>query len=84
VNYPDGPSFFDRLDGRYFLSERYSSQSRDYYNNPHIGIESLIDYRDLIDHTIMPYENASAIDYLYWQQENGSSICGYCKGRFRR
>ena len=80
VNYSEGPSFFDRLDGRYFLSETYSNQSRDYYNNPHIGIESIIDYMDLIEHTITPYENASTVDYLYWQQINGSNMCGYCKG----
>ncbi|MFZ2456612.1 MAG: hypothetical protein WAX07_09065 [Candidatus Altiarchaeia archaeon] len=81
-NYSDGPSFFDRLDGRYNLSERYSNQSREYYNNPSIGIETLIDYSDLIDHNIIPYENTSTIDYLYWQNVNGHSLCGYCKGPY--
>lgn len=81
-NYSEGPSFFDRLDGRYNLSERYSNQSRDYYGNPHIGIETLIDYSNLIDHVITPKENASSIDYLYWQDINASSICGYCKGPY--
>jgi hypothetical protein len=82
ANYSDGPSYFDRLDGRYYLSEKYSNQSRDYYNNPHIGMESLIDYSDLTDHTIIPYENATTIDYLYWQQINGTNLCGYCKGPY--
>jgi hypothetical protein len=82
LNYTEGPSYFDRLDGRYNLSEKYSNQSRDYYNNPHIGIESLIDYSDLIDHAIIPYENATTIDYLYWQQINGTNMCGYCKGPY--
>jgi hypothetical protein len=82
VNYSEGPSFFDRLDGRYYLSEKYSNQSRDYYNNPHIGIESLIDYSDLIEHTITPYENASTIDYMYWQNISASNLCGYCKGPY--
>ena len=81
-NYTEGPSYFDRLDGRYNLSEKYSNQSRDYYNNPHIGIESLIDYSDLTDHAIIPYENATTIDYLYWQQINGTNMCGYCRGPY--
>jgi hypothetical protein len=82
MNYSDGPSYFDRLDGRYYLSEKYSNQSRDYYGNPHIGIESVIEYSDLRDHTILPYENASTIDYLYWQQIYGWNISGYCKGPY--
>jgi len=82
ANYSEGPSYFDRLDGRYYLSEKYSNQSREYYNNPHIGIESLIEYSDLIEHTITPYENASTIDYLYWQNINGTNMCGYCKGPY--
>ena len=82
TNYSEGPSYFDRLDGRYFLSDKYSNQSRDYYNNSHIGMESLIDYSDLTDHAIIPYENATTIDYLYWQQINGTNMCGYCKGLY--
>jgi len=31
-NVTDGPSFFDRLDGTYELSTKYSNQSRDYFN----------------------------------------------------
>ena len=80
INYSNGPSFFDRLDGRYNLSERYMNQSREYFDNPFIGIETLVDPYELMDHTIIPYENATWIDYLYWRNINGSEVCGICGG----
>mgnify|MGYP000041112746 FL=1 len=79
VNYTNGPSFFDRLDGNYNLSEKYQNQSREYFNNSLIGIETLVDIYELMDHNIVPHANATWIDYLYWREVNGSEVCGVCK-----
>lgn len=82
-NYSNGPSFFDRLDGTYNLSEKYQNQSKKYFNNSLIGIETLVDPYELMDHGIIPYQNATWIDYLYWKNINGSEVCGVCsKGAF--
>ncbi|MBN2250892.1 MAG: hypothetical protein JW724_02305 [Candidatus Altiarchaeota archaeon] len=77
-NHPRGPSFFDRLDGTSNLSEKYVNQSIEHFNNEYIGIETIIDFYELVDHNIAPYGNATWIDYLYWNQVNGSSACGIC------
>jgi len=83
-NYSDGPSFLDRLDGSYNLSERYKSQSLEYFNNPSIGLETLIDPSDLYDlekyYGIIRYQNATSIDYLYWKNISGDRVCGICDG----
>ncbi len=73
-----GPSFFDRLDGMNNLSAKYVNQSTDNYRNPNIGIETIIDYNELVNHEIDTVENATWIDYLYWKQVNGTDVCGVC------
>ena len=50
----------------------------EYFNNSHIGIETLVDVYEFLSYSITPYENATWIDYLYWQDINGSEICGVC------
>ena len=82
INYSNGPSFFDRLDGSYNLSEKYQDQSRKYFNNPFIGIETLVEPYELMEHTIIPYANATWVDYLYWRNINGSKVCGVCGGNY--
>lgn len=77
-NYSNGPSFFDRLDGRYNLSEKYVKQASDYFNNTIIGMETLVDLIELGDHNINPHLNASSVDYLYWKNVSGDRVCGVC------
>lgn len=47
--------------------------------NSLIGIETLVDIYELMDHNIVPHANATWIDYLYWREVNGSEVCGVCK-----
>ena len=79
VNYSDGPSFFDRLDGRYTLSEKYMNQSINHFNNSLIGIETFVDFAELDYHAITVHLNATWVDYLYWQGVNGSKPCAVCE-----
>jgi hypothetical protein len=76
----DGPSFFDRLDGRHNLSEIYKNQSVENFNNPVIGLETFVDAAEIVGHGLAPYWNASRIDYLYWQNISGNGTCGLCSG----
>jgi len=78
--YPDGPSFFDRLDGRYNLSDKYMNQSRDYIGDPEldIGIETIVNIYELMSRGIDPYPDASKIDYLHWKNISGEGICMVC------
>jgi hypothetical protein len=76
--YPEGGSFFDRLDGNYFVSGKYTNQSYEYFNETKIGIEAIIDIYELLYHSIPINENATWIDYLYWQGVNGSDVFGLC------
>ncbi len=75
-NYPNGPSFFDRLDGRLELSERYVNQSIEYFDTGYIGIETIVDLDRLQTFGVEVHENATWIDYLYWAEENGSQVQG--------
>ncbi|VVB52119.1 Immune inhibitor A peptidase M6 [uncultured archaeon] len=75
--YP-GPSFFDRLDGRYNLSELYAQQSQDAYNTTLIGLETLVSPYEIDDHSIQVHEDATWIDYLYWQDVKGCAVVGSC------
>jgi len=82
-SYTDGPSFFDRLDGNLNLSEKYVEQALRYFNNSEIGIESLVDFMELVRYSsvypeIKIYENASWIDYLYWQNVSGCRVLRSC------
>ncbi|MEM2918593.1 MAG: hypothetical protein QXY62_03745 [Candidatus Altiarchaeota archaeon] len=76
--YPPGGSFFDRLDGNYFLGSKYLNQSKQFFNETRIGIESIVDIYELISHEISINENASWVDYLYWQNIYGEEIQGIC------
>ncbi len=82
----DGPSFFDRLDGRLNLSEKYRNQSRDFFGTEDIGMETLVDPY-LIDQRGVPVKaNATWVDYLYWQWTYGCIVEGSCntKGHYFR
>lgn len=89
VNYSNGPSFFDRLDGNLNLSEKYVSQSMEYFNTTLIGIETLVQLYELDSyHSIYPsipvYANATWVDYLYWQGVVGCGVISSCEvGKFR-
>ena len=76
--YPDGPSFFDRLDGNYNLSQKYRDQANSTFGNPWIGIETLIDPVSLEYYGLEVYDTASWIDYLYWNNSQGDKLCGIC------
>jgi hypothetical protein len=76
----NGPSFFDRLDGRYNLSDTYRNQSIETFNNPVIGLETFVDASEIVGHGLTPLWNASRIDYLYWQNISGNGTCELCSG----
>ncbi|MEA3254732.1 MAG: hypothetical protein U9Q22_02735 [Candidatus Altiarchaeota archaeon] len=81
-NYSNGPSFFDRLDGSYNLSEKYQNQSERYFDNSFIGIETLVNPYELVEHSVEYYANATWVDYLYWSDINGSCVLGFCMGDY--
>jgi len=74
----DGPSFFDRLEGNYNLTQYYVNQSLLYYNNPRIGLESLVSPHRLERRGLHPNIEASWVDYYYWQNISGCDAVGYC------
>ncbi|MBD3388768.1 MAG: hypothetical protein GF416_06840 [Candidatus Altiarchaeales archaeon] len=74
----DGPSFFDRLDGRYNLSDKYATQSMHFFNTSDIGLETLVDPFYLDYHGITVTENATWVDYLYWKGVEGCAVKGVC------
>jgi hypothetical protein len=76
----NGPSFFDRLDGNYNLSDTYRNQSIETFNNSVIGMETFIDAAEIVGHGLTPLWNASRIDYLYWQNISGNGTCELCSG----
>ncbi len=78
-NKSDGPSFFDRLDGRLYLSSKYKEQSHIKFGNSLIGIESFVNPYILDDYSITVNKNATWIDYLYWQNDSGCDVQGFCK-----
>jgi len=75
----DGPSFFDRLDGRLNLSEKYRNQSYLFFNNTLIGLETLVNPYDLSAHGVTPKTNVSWVDYLYWSDIPGCDAQGVCR-----
>jgi hypothetical protein len=75
---PDGPSFFDRLDGRLNLSSFYANQSLRYFGNAKIGIETFVNPYDLAAKGVAPKADMTWIDYLYWASEEGSQVQGVC------
>ncbi len=78
AQYPDGPSFFDRLDGNYNLSQKYRNQANSTFGNPSIGIETLINPDNLEYYGIPVNDTASWVDYLYWKNSPGNKVCGVC------
>lgn len=78
--YPNGPSFFDRLDGRLNLSERYVNESREYFDNEYIGIETFVTPYELEDRGISPNMGATWIGYLYWLNKTACAGEGLCTG----
>jgi hypothetical protein len=81
---PNGPSFFDRLDGSTNLSERYVNQSIEYFNTSLIGIETLVNIYELnmyggMYSSIPIHTNATWVDYLYWQDEVGCPVKTSCE-----
>jgi hypothetical protein len=83
--YPNGPSFFDRLDGSVNLSERYVNQSIEYFNNSLIGLESFIDlpmmaYMREIGYKVKVNDTYTWADYLYWANKTGCDATAYCGG----
>jgi len=74
----DGPSFFDRLDGRLRLSEKYSNQSLARFNVTHIGIETLVSPYELNWSGVDVNTNTSWVDYMYWNNTGGCNAQGIC------
>ncbi|MFH1722035.1 MAG: hypothetical protein ABH950_05460 [Candidatus Altiarchaeota archaeon] len=78
--YENGPSFFDRMDGKLNLSEKYVNLSIRYFNNPYIGLESLINPYDLLARGITVKTSDTWVDYLYWQNTSACEVYGVCQG----
>jgi len=69
----NGSCFFDRLEGRLKLSEEYLTQSRAYFANSEIGLESFASVSDLWMHNItLDFGKYTWVDYMYWQNVNGT------------
>lgn len=69
-------SFFDRLDGKLNLSEKYLSQSKIYFGNSEIGLESFVNLTEFFRHNLsLNFKDNKTygtwIDYLYWQGFEG-------------
>ncbi|MBN2518312.1 MAG: hypothetical protein JXB14_05685 [Candidatus Altiarchaeota archaeon] len=77
--YPNGPSFFDRLDGRLNLSNKYEAQSSRFFQNPYIGLETLVSPYELDERGISVNEESTWIDYLYWSNKTGCTVMGICQ-----
>jgi len=77
--YPNGPSFFDRLDGRLYLSDYYKNHSVELFGNPYIGIETLVNPYDLDVRGVDVFTNATWVDYLYWNNTPGSPVNMMCQ-----
>ena len=70
---PQHTLFFDRLEGKLNLSENYLAQSKEYFANSEIGLESFVDVSDLWMHNLtLDFENYSWVEYMYWQNANGT------------
>ncbi len=83
ANYSNGPCFFDRLDGSYNLSKKYREQSKKYFNNTLIGIETIIDPDRLEPLGIPVHKNATWVDYLYWKNVTGCEVIGVCTSGYK-
>jgi len=74
-----GPSFFDRLEGRLYLSQRYANASRTRFGEEDIGLETLVDIHQILDRGLDIDIYASRVDYLYWAGEEGESVDDACR-----
>ncbi|MEM5811186.1 MAG: hypothetical protein QXG91_00335 [Candidatus Aenigmatarchaeota archaeon] len=63
----NGASFFDRLEGKYFVQEKYK------ISNNYIGLESFVNKDKLLTSGIPINENQTNIDYLYFSNYNTTS-----------
>jgi len=77
--YPNGPSFFDRLDGRLYLADKYKDRSLELFGTGDIGIETLVSPYDLDLRGVTVFENATWADYLYWSDTPGSPVTVMCQ-----
>ncbi|MFH1788218.1 MAG: hypothetical protein ABH834_02410 [Candidatus Altiarchaeota archaeon] len=75
----DGPSFFDRLDGRLNLSSKYVNQSLSYFGTDLIGLETSVNPYELEVNGKTVFEEATWIDYLYWQNLSGCIVPAVCQ-----
>lgn len=78
--YPNGPSFFDRLDGRLNLSQKYVDQAVAYFGNEYVGIETLVSLYHLDNRGVTLDTSATWVDYLYWAGKIGYTVMGVCDG----
>lgn len=78
--YGNGPSFFDRMEGRLNLSDKYVDQSLAHFNRTDIGLESLINPYDFLARGVTVKPTATWIDYLYWQNVSACEVYGVCQG----
>jgi len=84
--YSNGPSFLDRLEGNLNLSSRYVKKTEELFNRTDIGLESVLSPFEIMQFFnpsdprlfILLKENASWIDYLYWQNISGCQVMGSC------
>jgi len=58
----EGPSFFDRLEGNYRLSDKYKNQTEET-----LGLMSFVNIRRLSQYNITTYPERTAVDYLYFE-----------------
>ena len=67
----DGPSYLDRLEGRYSIDPKYSSQS-----DKTIGLESFVD-KTIFPEGFSPEQERTNIDYLYFSSSTtGDKVKG--------
>ncbi|RLG22035.1 hypothetical protein DRN74_01325 [Candidatus Micrarchaeota archaeon] len=73
MNSSEGPSFFDRLEGRLRLSDRYKTMS-----DRQIALETFVDLQELSSKGITVKTNQSCVDYLYFNSSkiNGKALSG--------
>jgi hypothetical protein len=75
----DGPSYLDRLEGRYSIDPKYSSQT-----DKEIGLESFVD-KTIFPGELSPDQERTNIDYLYFSSTiTGDKIKGISNSNWFR
>ncbi len=82
TQYGNGPCFFDRMEGRLNLSDRYVAQASARFNRTDIGLESLINPYDFLARGVAVKPTATWVDYLYWQNVSACEVYGVCQGAY--